>query len=175
MYVAILTDTGSFRFSNSSPGAHRVAADLIGRGVDPEELYNRVYGGGPLRKYKLLERALATLDADAGVAWMTVPADAVKELAPTPDDMEGLVDVPRGVDGTEVGLLFRLTATGEVKISFRANGSVDVNSLARRFGGGGHIKASGAMVAGPMERAVEEVVTAAREAVAKTRTKGVAD
>jgi phosphoesterase RecJ-like protein len=172
LYVAILTDTGSFRFANSTPDSHQVAAELIGRGVNPEEMYSRVYGAETLRKYKLLERALGTLDADpaGGVAWMTVPTDAVRELEPSPDDLEGLVDVPRGVEGAEVGLLFRQTTTGEVKVSLRSNGPVDVNALARRFGGGGHIKASGAMVKGPMQRAVEEVVSAAREAVAHTRT-----
>ena len=78
------------------------------------------------------------------------------------------MDVPRGIEGAQVGLLFRQTTTGEVKISLRSNGPVDVNKLARRFNGGGHIKASGAMVAGPMERAVEEVVSATRDAVART-------
>lgn len=177
LYIAILTDTGSFRFANSSPGSHQVAADLIERGVNPEEMYSRVYGAAPLRKYKLLERALSTLEADpeGGVAWMTVPVGAVQETGATAEDMEGLVDVPRGVQGAEVGLLFRQTATGEVKISLRSNGDVDVNRLARRFGGGGHVKASGAMVPGPMERAVEEIVAAAREAIARTLTEGAKD
>jgi phosphoesterase RecJ-like protein len=85
------------------------------------------------------------------------------------DDLEGIVDIPRSVEGTEVGLLFRLTQSGEVKISFRSNGRVDVNVLARRFRGGGHVKAAGAIVAGPMERAIEEVVGATREAVAEVR------
>lgn len=170
--MAILTDTGSFRFANSSPESHQVAAELIARGVNPEEMYSRVYGAAPIRKYRLLERSLATLDSDpeAGLAWMTVPADAVDDLQATPDDFEGLVDVPRGIEGAQVGLLFRQTSNGEVKVSLRSNGPVDVNELARRFGGGGHVKASGAMVKGPMERAVEEVVSAAREAVAKTFT-----
>lgn len=169
MYVAILTDTGSFRFANSSAGSHRVAADLVERGVDPEEMYAQVYGAAPIRKYRLLARALTTLEADeeGGVAWMRVPQDAINQLGATPEDLEGMVDVPRGIQGVQVGLLFRLTSTGEVKISFRANGPVDVNELARRFGGGGHIRASGAMVPGPMDRAVEQVVSATREAVAR--------
>ena len=100
-------------------------------------------------------------------------ADAL--LGVTPDDLEGLVDVPRGVEGVQVGLLFRKTTTGEVKISLRSNGPVDVNEIARRFGGGGHVKASGAMVAGPMERAMDEVLAAAREAVAKAIPEGATD
>ncbi len=171
IYVAILTDTGSFRFSNATPAAHRIAAELIEMGVDPEEMYERVYGSAPLRKYRLLERALATLESDpeTGVTWMTVPAEAIEEVGATPDDLEGMVDIPRSVDGTEVGLLFRTTSTGEVKVSFRSNGAVDVNALARRFGGGGHVKASGAVVKGPLAEAIRRVVEETRRTVLAAR------
>ena len=153
MYVAILTDTGSFRFSNATPDCHRIAAELIERGADPEELYKRIYGSAPVRKYRLLQAALDTLEYDetAGIAWMRVPTDAYQELDATPDDLEGLVDVPRGIEGAHVGLLFRSSNSGEIKVSFRSNGPLDVNELARRFGGGGHVKASGCMLAGPMD------------------------
>jgi phosphoesterase RecJ-like protein len=169
IYVAILTDTGSFRFTNATPGAHQVAAELIAQGVDPEEMHGRVYGGAPIRRYRLLQRALATLEFDekAGIAWMVIPQDAYVELGATQDDLEGMVDVPRSVAGARVGLLFRTTTTGEVKVSFRSSGPVNVNELAKRFGGGGHIKASGAMVPGPMDKAVETVVQATRQAVAR--------
>lgn len=169
LYVAILTDTGSFRFTNATPASHRVAAELIARGVDPEEMYARVYGAAPLTRYRLLRRALDTLELDeeSGIAWMVVPTDALKELNATPEDLEGMVDVPRGIQGAHVGLLFRQTTTGEVKVSLRSNGPVNVNEIAKRFGGGGHIKASGAMVPGPMEAAVALVVQATREAVAR--------
>jgi len=174
LYVAILTDTGSFRFTNATPGSHRVAAELIARGVDPEEMYARVYGAAPLSRYRLLRLALDTLEMDdkAGIAWMVLPYEVLKELGATQDDLEGMVDVPRGIQGVHVGLLFRQTATGEVKVSFRSNGPVDVNELAKRFGGGGHLKASGAMVAGPVDAAVPRVVQATREAVARDTTGG---
>ena len=174
IYVAILTDTGSFRFTNSTPASHQIAAELIAQGVDPEVMHGKVYGGAPIRRYRLLERALATLEFDdqAGIAWMTIPQDALVELGATQDDLEGMVDVPRSVSGATVGLLFRLTSTGEVKISFRSSGPVDVNELAKRFGGGGHIKASGAMVPGPMDSAIKTVVEATREAIARENEGG---
>ena len=167
LYVAILTDTGSFRFSNSSPAAHRVTADLIARGADVEETYRKVYGTYPLRRFRLLEHVLPTLSVsdDGRVAWMTVPRDVYEELDAIPDDLEGVVDYPRGVEGVEVGLLFRETDSGATKISFRANGDVDVNALARKFGGGGHVKASGALVERPLEEVRAEVVRATRAAV----------
>jgi len=167
IYVAILTDTGSFRFTNATPDCHRIAAEMIERGVNQEDTYTRVYGAAPLRKYKLLRHALETLDSDeeAGITWMTVPTEVYEELDATPEDLEGMVDIPRSVDGTQIGVLFRKASTGDIKISFRSNGPVDVNVLARRFGGGGHVKASGAMVAGPLDRAIEEVLAATRKAV----------
>ena len=175
IYIAILTDTGGFRFENATPACHRVAAEVIRLGVQPEAMHELVYGASPLRKYQLLRHALETLehDADAGVSWMTIPRDAYDALGVTAEDLEGIVDIPRSIEGTHVGLLFRRTASGDVKISFRSNGPIDVNVLARRFNGGGHARASGAMVPGPMERALEEVLDATREAVAKAIADGV--
>lgn len=169
IYVAILTDTGGFRFENATAGCHQVVAEVIGRGVEPELMYERVYGSAPLRKYQLLRYALKTLEhePETGLSWMTIPRKAYEKLGVTTEDLEGIVDIPRSIEGTQVGMLFRLAQTGEVKISFRSNGPVDVNALARRFNGGGHVKASGAIVPGPMERAIDEVLSASREAVAK--------
>jgi phosphoesterase RecJ-like protein len=171
IYVGILTDTGGFRFDNTTAACHEVAAEMISRGIAPEAVHERVYGWAPLRRYQLLEHALGTLehDSESGVTWMTIPKEAYEAVGASTDDLEGIVDIPRSVEGTEVGLLFRLTQTGEVKISFRSNGRVDVNALARRFRGGGHVKAAGAVVAGPMDRAIGEVVGATREAVALVR------
>lgn len=174
VYVGILTDTGGFRFDNTSVACHLLAAEMIGRGVHPGLVHERVYGWAPLRKYRLLERALATLEHDpaAQISWMTIPREAYEEVGASTDDLEGIVDIPRSIEGTQVGILFRLTAQGEVKVSFRSNGPVDVNALARRFKGGGHTKASGAIVNGPLERAVEQVLAATREAVARARELG---
>jgi len=174
VYVGILTDTGGFRFDNATAACHQLAAEMIVRGVHPETVHERVYGWAPLRRYQLLQRALSTLEHDphAGVTWMTIPREAYDEVGATTDDLEGIVDIPRSIEGTQVGVLFRLTASGEVKISFRSNGPVDVNVLARKFSGGGHVKASGAVMPGPIERAVAQVLAATRDAVARAREGG---
>jgi bifunctional oligoribonuclease and PAP phosphatase NrnA len=166
IYVAILTDTGSFRFSNATPRAHRVAAELISMGVQPDELHSRVYGSAPLRRYRLLEASLPTLDRspDGRVSWMTVPEEVFRKLGCDPADLEGLTDYPRTLEGTEVALLFRDVDDG-IKISFRSNGDVDVNALARAFGGGGHVKASGALVQGDLEKVRTRVIEAVKSAV----------
>ncbi|MDZ7780490.1 MAG: bifunctional oligoribonuclease/PAP phosphatase NrnA [Gemmatimonadota bacterium] len=167
IYVAILTDTGGFRYTNATPDSHHIAADLIARGVNPEAIYDRIYGSATIRKFRLLRDSLDTLESDpeAGVSWMTVPTESYERIGATPEDLEGLVDVPRTLEGTQVALLFRGTAAGEIKVSFRSTGEVDVNALARHWEGGGHTKASGAMLPGPMERAVAEVLSVTREVV----------
>jgi bifunctional oligoribonuclease and PAP phosphatase NrnA len=160
LYVALLTDTGSFRFSNATPNAHRVVAELVARGASPDQLHRKVYGSFPLRAFRLRARALETLELSPGgkVAWMTVPLDAYLELECTPSDLEGMVDFPREVEGVEVGLLFRELEDGNTKISFRSNGPADVNTLARSFGGGGHARAAGALLSEPLEPARERVL-----------------
>lgn len=171
IYIAILTDTGGFRFDNATAGCHRVISEVVGRGVDPEAMYERVYGSSRIRRYRLLQHALDTLEHDEenGVAWMIVPRDRYKEVCASAEDLEGFVDIPRSIEGTEVGLLFRMTASDDVKVSFRSNGKVDVNALARVFKGGGHVKASGAVLTGPIEEAVPRVLDAVREVVQQLR------
>ncbi len=167
LYTAILTDTGSFRFSNATPTAHRVTAELVARGASPDHLHTRIYGAAPLRRYRLLEAALATLDRtpDGRVSWMTVPDDAFRKLGCDAADLEGLTDYPRTLAGTEVALLFREVDDG-IKISLRSNGRVDVNRIARTLGGGGHVRASGALVQGDLEKVRVRVVAAVESAVA---------
>lgn len=159
LYVALLTDTGSFRFSNSTPGAHEAAAELIRRGAEPDELWRQVYGSVPLRRYQLLQRALPTLEqsGDGRVAWMSVPLDAFRELECDSSDLEGMTDFPRGLEGVDLAILFRELEHG-VKLSLRSNGGTDVNQLAREFGGGGHVRAAGAFVNGSIDEVREKVL-----------------
>ena len=165
IYTAIATDTGSFRFSNTTPRTHEIVGDLIRRGVDPEAMYGRLYSV-PFRRTLLLRESLETLEFDAehGVAWITIPDDAMERLGTLPEDLDGVIEHARTIEGTEVAILFRQTA-GATKISLRSNGPTDVNAIARGFGGGGHVKAAGALIGGPLEQNRERVLAAVRAAV----------
>jgi phosphoesterase RecJ-like protein len=123
-----------------------------------------VYSNVPLRRFQLLRAALGHLEVDPGgrLAWMTVPTEAFQRLGARAEDIEGLVDYPRDIEGVKIALLFRETARGFTKISFRSTGGLDVNVLARQFGGGGHVKASGALVEGPLEEVRESVLESVR-------------
>jgi phosphoesterase RecJ-like protein len=165
LYVGLLTDTGAFRFSNTTPRVLRVAAALLELGVDPEEIYERVYASAPEGRVRLLSEVLQTLvvEPDVGLAWLTVPPDALGRHDATADDLDGIVEFPRSIAGVRLALLFRQLASGRVKVSFRSMGDVDVAEFAQRFGGGGHRKAAGASFDGSLAAVQALVLGAARE------------
>lgn len=170
LYTAIETDTGSFRFSNTTPRTHAIAADLLRRGVDPEQVYRKLHGTVPLRRLDILRIALNNLEADPElpITWITVPREVTHDMQASADDLDGVAEYARSVEGTEVALLFRETLDGATKVSFRSNGAVDVNAVAREFGGGGHVKASGALIGGPIASTRPRVLDATRKAVRST-------
>jgi bifunctional oligoribonuclease and PAP phosphatase NrnA len=163
-YVAILTDTGGFRFSNTHARTLRIAAELLERGIDPEAIYLDVYAGAPEGRVRLLAEALQTLvvERDAGLAWLTIPPGSLERHGVGADDLDGVVEYARSISGIRMALLFREIAQGRVKVSLRSVGAVDVATFARRFGGGGHTKAAGLSVAGSLAAVQEEVLAAAR-------------
>jgi phosphoesterase RecJ-like protein len=168
IYTALVTDTGSFRFANTTRRAHELAGDLIEQGVDPEREYRRIFATVPLHRVQLLRHALDNLEVDAQypLTWISIDRGVMEELGATVEDLEGLVEHARSIEGTEVALLFRSTTDGGTKVSLRSAGDVDVNAIAREFGGGGHVKASGAVLPDPLPRARERVLAAARAALA---------
>jgi phosphoesterase RecJ-like protein len=167
LYTAILTDTGGFRFSNTSPRCHAIASRLLAVGVDPEEMYRRIYGSVPIGRIALLRDALATLEVDQahGLAWVTIAAGALEKYEVATEDLDGIAEYPRSIMGMRLAVLFRDLGHGKVKISFRSVRGVDANALARVFGGGGHARASGALVAGSIEEVRGKVLNAARELI----------
>jgi bifunctional oligoribonuclease and PAP phosphatase NrnA len=164
LYVAILTDTGGFRFSNTRPRTLRVAAELLEAGVDPERIYLEVYARAPEGRPRLFAEALQTLvvEPDHGLAWVTVPPGAIERLGVSSDDLEGVVEFPRSIEGVRMALLFREVSQGRVKVSLRSVGEVDVAAFAKAFGGGGHTKAAGLAITGSLAEVQSAVLAAAR-------------
>jgi phosphoesterase RecJ-like protein len=164
LYTAMLTDTGGFRFSNTTPRCHAIAGHLLAAGVDPEEMYRRVYASVPIGRLRMLREALGTLEVDEGhgLAWLSIPADAVERHGLRTEDLDGVVEHARSIEGTRLAIFFRDLGYGKVKVSFRSTGEVDVNAFARRFGGGGHARASGALIPGSLTDVIPRVLDAAR-------------
>lgn len=165
LYVALVTDTGSFRFGNTTPRAHALAAELLRCGVQVETMFRYLFARYTPAGLELLKRALASLavDEEHGLAWVSVRAADVEETGASSEDREGLVEYPRRLQGTEVAILFRELADGRTKISIRSNGAVDVARVAREFGGGGHPQAAGALLDRSLEQTRRLVVDRLRK------------
>lgn len=167
IYTGLLTDTGGFRYSNTTPRVMDIASELLTFGISPGEIAGMALETISLAHIRLLHRALSTLSftEDRRIAWMCATKKDIEETGASSEDMEGLVNYPRNIEGVDVGILFKQLGETEVKISFRANGHADVSLLARRFGGGGHVRAAGATVQGELDSVVRQVIAAAREAL----------
>ncbi len=168
LYVAIMTDTGGFRYSNTTSQVMDIASRLLECGVDPESIYEHVFASASEGRVRLIAEVLSTLvvESDLGLAWVTVPDGALERNGVGPDDLEGLVEFPRSVRGVKLALLFRRLANGRTKVSFRSMGDVDAAALAEEFGGGGHHKAAGASLKGSVAEIQEIVLARARNVLA---------
>jgi phosphoesterase RecJ-like protein len=167
LYTAVVTDTGSFRFANTDPEAHAMAAHLVSAGASPEPMHAVIYQHrhpGRVRFQGDVWSKLA-LSEDGRVAWMEVDRATMHKYGVDSTDTEGLVDFPRNIRGVEAVALVSETPNGEVKMSLRSTGRVNVERVAASFGGGGHRAAAGATIAGPLTAGRERVVAALHQAV----------
>lgn len=162
LYAGLVSDTGNFRHSNSTPKVHHAAADLIAQGVHPARTFNALYQTATPAKLKLFGRAMGGLQLrDAGrFAYVSVTQADLAACGATPEDLDELVEEPRKLKGVEVAALFSETADGRAKVSLRSRERVDVNAVCRQFGGGGHRLASGAKVAQPLAVFIAQVEAA---------------
>lgn len=170
LYVGIHTDTGSFRYSSSTPESLEKAGELVRSGADPRDIAVRVYESYPAKKIKLLGKVLNTLELvgdgpDARVATVVVSLDMMEGLGAGKGDVDGFVNYARSIDGVEVGALFRECSAGDYKVSLRSKGDIDVSTVAQVFGGGGHKNAAGCNVQGSLEEVKKKVVSALRDEI----------
>lgn len=153
LYAAILTDTGGFRYYNTSSETLRSAGDLIEGGANPQWISENIYESEPPEKLKLLAAAMGTMEIDleGKVAYMVVTSDHLRQTGATLDHTDGFVDIPRTVRGVDIALLFTQIEENRFKISLRSKGSVNVEKIASKFGGGGHTNAAACRIQGDLE------------------------
>lgn len=164
LYAAIITDTGVFRFANTTPRTLRLAAKLLNYGVNPQALADKLVESRSFQATELLARMLikAKFEENLGLCWSTISLRDFEQTGTTDEDTENFVDFLRAVDGARVAVLFREVERGLVKVSLRAKDDTDVSLVARLFGGGGHPAAAGCRVNGSLRKAVTSVLRAAR-------------
>ena len=160
LYTGIMFDTGCFRYSNSTPIAHHVAADLIQEGIAVDEIYRAVYETVLIGTLLLLSEVLQTFGTtpDGKIGWLCATQEMFRKTETTRDDVDGFINHIRSVDTVEVAILMSEKKNGESKASLRSKSSVDVGEIASVFGGGGHQRAAGCEIDAPCEEAIAQLV-----------------
>jgi phosphoesterase RecJ-like protein len=153
LYVAILSDTGCFRFPTTTAGTLKIAAHLMEIGVKPYQVASQIYWRKPLASLKTLGDALSSIEVteDGSVATMDVTRSMYLRSGAANVDTEGFANYPRSIDGVAVGVLLRETEDGRFRVSLRAAEGYDVDAVARAFGGGGHPTAAGFRIEGNLD------------------------
>lgn len=167
LMAGLVGDCGWFRFDSVTPRTHRIAADLIEAGAKPAELYELMVQTEQPAKLALMQRALGSItwSADHRVAVMMVRQSDFAATGALPSHTEGLVNIPLDVASVTVCALLTEMPDGRVRGSLRSKHQVDVNKVANSFGGGGHAKAAGLKLDGPIDAAAERVMAALQAAV----------
>lgn len=165
LYIAILTDTGSFNYENTSSITHEIAGELLGYGLDPARVSEDVYERKSIADIKFLGLVLSTLKLNKSddVAYLEVTKSMMKETGAEPSKAEGFVNYARSINNVKVAVIFREETDGKINVSFRSKGEVDVNKIASAFGGGGHVKASGCVIEGTLAEAERKVLATVEE------------
>ena len=155
LYTGILTDTGSFRYSNTSSFTHQAIAELMKFGLDVPRVYKNAYENIPFQDMRILAKILPGMRREAGgrVIWFQIKHNLLRNKKLSFDLSEHILSFGRAIKDAEVVVLFKenLGVTNEIRINFRSQGKVDVNKIAQYFGGGGHRTAAGATVKGKID------------------------
>ena len=163
LYVAINTDTGSFRYDGVGSHTHRITARLLEKGIPAGYANKKIYEEKPRVCLQVLGEVLKTLDLSrcGRIAWMHLDRKTLHGLNARDEHADGVTNYPRMIEGVELALFFRQLEDGSYKVSFRSKYFLDVNKLASRFKGGGHLRAAGCVMNGELAEIKRQVVDAA--------------
>lgn len=161
LYVGVATDTGSFKYSNTTYRTHQIAAKLIRTGIDIEKINDQIHGRFSLASMKLYSRIMGRIrSAGHGkLAWASMSREDLAKSGAAEEDIEGFIDFIRYLKGVKIAFfLYELGQGKGVRVSFRSIGAADVNKIATHFNGGGHKKASGCLLKTSLAKAEKMIV-----------------
>ncbi len=147
LYVAVMTDTGSFRFPKTTPYVYQLAGDLVSKGADAAELYDRIYNSLTPNALKLLGAALSaiTILDNGKISWLFISQEMIKATESKLFDTDHIIQYLLSVPSVRIAVLMVEMQDGRTKASFRSRGDIYVNQLAKKYGGGGHMNAAGCL------------------------------
>jgi len=160
LYVSIMTDTGSFAYSNTTKKVFQIASKLIGYGIAPDYIFRMVYNNRSMKHFRLLGKALELLKADptGKIVHVLLSLSVYQEIGAVKEDNEGILEVIRGLKNIDLVIMLRQLDKDRIKGSLRSTNFVDCHHLSKMFGGGGHFKASGFTVNGDVDRVGNDIV-----------------
>jgi phosphoesterase RecJ-like protein len=160
LYVALSTDTGSFKYSNTGVRTHQIAAELLETGIDIDRINEELYATYSLNKIQLYSRLLGKVETSfkGRVAWVAMTRADLKASGANYEDAEGFIDFLKYLKEVKVAFLLSEMRPNEVRASFRSKGNYDVNQIATEFAGGGHRKASGCTLSASLPGAVKAIL-----------------
>jgi phosphoesterase RecJ-like protein len=167
LYTTVLTDTGAFCYGSVRESTFALARDLVHAGADPIAVARQMYFSVPESKLLLLGTALGRLTREGCLVWLWVTPEDVERARAADEDCEGIVNIALSVAGVEAAFFLRQLPEGQVRISLRSKGQVNVSDIATRLGGGGHENAAGCTLDGPLALAIEEILRELREELAR--------
>lgn len=167
LYVSVMTDTNSFRYGRTTPLAHRIAAETIEEGVNPEEVYQAIFSSKEISHLQLLGNMLQNvkIGAQGKIAWLEMSLELRKKHQATADDTQSFLNLLLLLKDAEVVCFFREEEEGCVRVSLKSKGRIIVNRVAMELGGGGHEFAAGVAIKAPMEKTVEAVIKRAEQLI----------
>ena len=167
LYTTVLTDTGGFTYGTVKESTFAVAKELVHAGADPLSIAREICYSATMSKVLLLGAALNNLKREGRLAWLWVTHQDMVRTCAAEEDCEGIVNVAVGIAGVEVAIFLRELPEKRIRISLRSKGKVNVASISKRLGGGGHGNAAGSTLDGPLARALDEILNELRPAVAE--------
>ena len=175
VYTALLTDTGSFHYSNTTERTFKIASELVRTGVKPAKTAEAIFGSYQWPKIELLSLVLATAKRDetGHIAWMEQTLEMQEQTRASEEDADGFVNYPLSVEEIEATALFKECSPGVYRTSLRSKGDVNVAKVAEQFGGGGHRNAAGCTLKGNLESVERQVVPLLQDAI--KRANGLRD
>lgn len=165
LYVAIATDTGGFRYSNTTALTHQIVSELLNSGVKVAEVSQRIFDSSSYEKVKLTGVAISRLELleKGKIAIMALDHDLIKATGASEEDCDGIINVARNIRGVEVAAMLRQWDNGEIKVNLRSASYVDVSAVAGLYKGGGHKRAAGYITGGSLEDAKNKLLKDIRE------------
>lgn len=165
LYTGIATDTGCFKFSNTTADTHFIAAELIRLGADFENINRVMFDTKTVSRLEVERYAYDNLRlfADGKAAIVAIPHNVCEKAGASPEDLEGITSLPRQIEGVVLGITLREQRDGSLRVSVRTHPPIDASEFCKTFGGGGHLRAAGCSVAGSIEEATQELIKKAEQ------------